>query len=153
MKTLATLILVAVFSLPALASTGNGDYIITTDGQVIVSDLSYGLFNIRVKDNDGQLMKISYAEVVSYKKGDRIFEKKELYTGNKQTGKQVFMELLRQDNGLRLYRYACEGAKCDRKSMFLEPANACKLFVFKGDQYMLEVNAANRETVLDFFSK
>jgi hypothetical protein len=154
MKTLASILLAVVISLPAMALTGHNDYVITRDGQVIVSDLSYGLFNIRVKDDDGLQTKISYADVVSYKKGERIFEKKELFTNNKSTGSKVFMELIRQDNGLRLYRYSGEGApRCERRSFFLEPATACKMYVYKGDQFLLELDATNRATVLDFFSK
>lgn len=147
--------MMALLGIPAMASIHNPEnYLVTNDGKVYFSNVSFGVFNIRITNDNGQTEKVGYSEVMSYKKGNRLFEKKDLYVNNRNTGKKVFMELIRQDNGLRLYTYNGDGpAACSKHSAFSEPVQACKFFVYKGDQYLLQLNEKNRSTVLDFFSK
>lgn len=145
MKTLAAFLLLSFYCVAAFASgEGTLDYLITKEGKVYVTELHFGLINIKGTMPDGQQVKVRYKDVVSYNHNGQIFDLKPLYVGNKDSGERVFMELISRKNGYTLYKYE-------------EPVGGGKgqarYFVFRdNDVYWLEVNRKSQKNICKFFS-
>jgi hypothetical protein len=144
MKTLAVSLLLSFFGVAALASgEGTVDYLITKEGKVYVTELHFGLVNIKGILPDGQQVKVKYKDVVSYNRNGQIFDLKPLYVGDKDSGDRVFMQLICRKNGYTLYKYE-------------EPVGGgqgqSRYFVFHdNDVYWLEVNRKNQKNICKFF--
>ena len=152
MKTLASLILVLLISIPVSANQNfPGDYIKTRDGNIYFASFNFGIKNLRARHTDGRLFKIRYADVVSYKKDNTVYEKKALYEGKMPTGKSVFMELVRQKNDLKLFRYTENGTyfDCWNLSFF---KGITRSFVYRGDEFVVELTPRNVHTICNFFN-
>lgn len=153
MRTLATLILAVLLSIPANAALNfPGDYIATRDGNMYFASFSFGLKNIRARHSDGRLFKVTYNDVVSYKKDNIVYERKSLYRNHACTGKSVFMELVAIKHDLKLYRYQEPGTYfLPEKSTFSK--GITHYYVYRGDEYLLELTPKNAPTVCGFFLK
>jgi len=151
MKTLTSLILVLLISIPVSANLNlPGDYIQTRDGNMYFATFNFGMKNLRARHTDGRLFKIRYADVVSYKKDNTVFEKKALYEGKVPTGYSAFMELVCQKNDLKLYRYKEYGTYFDCRNFSFCKGNT-RYFVYRGDEFIVELTAQNVQTICRFF--
>ncbi len=151
MKTLASLILVLLISIPVSANLNlPGDYIKTRDGNMYFATFNFGMKNLRARHTDGRLFKINYADVVSYKKDNTVYEKKNLYEGKVPTGNSVFMELVCQKSDLKLYRYKEYGTYFDCTNFSFCKGNT-RYFVYRGDEFVVELTAKNVQTICRFF--
>lgn len=146
MKTLLSIMLVALIGLSASADPGSKtEYVVTKDGKFVVAKVHFGLLKMHAKKSDGSIIKFDYKDVSTYKKNGEIYEKKPLYNNNKNTGCFVFMKVLSWRNGYGLYCYD-------------EPVNTNssikRYFIFKdGNTYWLEVDQKNSETINSFFDR
>lgn len=144
MKALFVMLFVSLIGLASVASP-EGDYLITKDGKMIVSKVRIGIFNLRVKLDNGSDLKVKYHDVISYKKDGEVFEKKPLFLDNKNTGETVFMQLVSRKNDYRLYKFNdnMSGVKTH-----------IRYYVFRDDNtFWLEVCCKNDETINKFFNE
>lgn len=151
MKTLASLVLALLISIPVSANLNlPGDYILTRDGNMYFATFNFGMKNLRARHTDGRLFKVRYADVVSYRKDNTVYEKKALYEGKIPTGNSVFMELIGQKNDLKLYRFREYGTYFDCLTYSFCKGNT-RYFVYRGDEYIVELTPRNVQTILRFF--
>jgi hypothetical protein len=145
MKTLLTILMVAILGTAVSANPGSkSDLLVTKDGKVLVADVKLGLFNINAKLADGNTMKINLKEVSSYTKDGEHFAKKPLYNEKKYSG-TVFMKLISWRNGLGLYYF---------EDPALGSTDNKRYFVFKDeDTFWLEVDPKNSDSIRNFFNK
>jgi len=146
MKTLLTILSVALFGAMVSANPGNKtDYIVTKDGKVVVAKVQLGALKINAKNFNGETMKVNYKDVLTFKKNDEVYTKKPLYEGKKNTGEMVFMRLISWRNGLSLYCYS---------DLSSSKESSKRYFVFKDENTLwLEVDSRNAENIRKFFSK
>ena len=121
------------------------EYVITENDTFIGASLDFGLSNAKITKADGEKIKIDKDEVESYLEHGRRFDKMPVYMNGKNTGKESFLELLSQRNGLKLYKF-----KCNLNSK-VENKNACMLLVFKEKDFYVQVDKANAKTIAEFF--
>jgi len=143
MKTLFLMLFVSFIGFASFASPED-DYLVTKDGKMVVSKIKIGIFSLRAKLDDGSGLKVKYNDVFSYKKDGEIYEKKALFLNDKNTGNEVFMQLVSRKNGYRLYKFNdnMSGIKTH-----------IRYYVFRDDNtYWLEVCCKNDETINKFFN-
>jgi hypothetical protein len=146
MKTLLSIVMVAIFGTMVSANPGNKtDYIVTKDGKVVVAKVKLGLLNIRAKSGEGQKNKINYNDIITFQKDGVNYVKKPLYNEKGKADCMVFMRLISWRNGLSLYCY--EELSAGTKG--------CKrYFMFKDENtFWLEVDPKNSKTITNFFNR
>jgi hypothetical protein len=122
------------------------NYVKTSDGTFFFKKVKHGISCclVGVKDN-GDKVKFEKSEILAFAKDGQLYEKKPVYKGNKQTGEMEFMAVKCIRNGLTLYEYEYISKKTDQA--------ARRYYVFKGDEYMCEMDNTNKPTLCDFFTK
>lgn len=145
MKTLLTILMVALFGASVSANPGSkADYLLTHDGKVIVATVHLGFFKIHAKPTAGGDVKVFYNDVATFRKNGETYTKKPLYNDRVKSG-MVFMKLISWRNGLGLYCY---------KDPLLGSNNNKRYFIFKDENiFWLEVDSRNAETIRNFFSR
>jgi len=146
MKKLIVLASATVFCLSGMAALpGN----ITSDAggeRVNCKKISIGTKRARITLPDGEKKVMLIDQLESYQVDGAAFEKKELYSNGKPTGKTAFMQLLKTRNGLSLY-----------KNMVLDPEIAAadkrriEYFVYQGDKLYLDVTPKVLPNAVTFF--
>lgn len=152
MKTLliSCIVLFAVFTLKANIPAPD-DYVKTTNDVLYYSKLTFGPNKARLVLDNGKRITLMNNELIAYKKNGKVYEKLPLYLNNKNTNRQVFMEVLKYTNGMKLYRY--HTYQDDVKSPYAIGATkpVDKFYVFKNGNYHLQIDEANYKTVFAFF--
>ena len=145
MKTLATILMVALISATISANPGSkGDYLITKDGKVVIAKVHLGVFKIHAKSTEGCIGEGKYKDIAFFQKNGDVYSKKPLYNGREKSG-EVFMKLVSWRNGLSLYCY---------EDPSLGVTNNKRYFVYKGENtFWLEVDSRNSETLRNFFNR
>ena len=145
MKTLVTILMVALFGAAVNASPGsNGDYVLTKDGKLVAAKVHLGFFKIHAKSTEGCVSEVSYNDVATYQKKGETYTKKPLYNGKELLG-EVFMKKISWRNGLGLYCFEDPslGAKENKR-----------YFVFKDETTLwLEVDSKSAENIKNFFNR
>ena len=146
MKTLLTIVMVAIFGAMVSANPGDKtDYLVKKDGKVVVTKVKLGFLNIHVKSVEGQKTKISYNDVTSFQKDGDTYVKKPLYNNNRNTGRIVFMKLISWRNGQSLYCF---------EEPLSSKENSKRYFIFKDEStFWLEVDSKNSGTITNFFNR
>lgn len=145
MKTLLTIMIVALFSATIIANPSDkGDYLVTKDGKLVSAKVHLGFFKIHAKSTDGCILEANYSEVSTFQKNGETYTKKPLYNGKENCG-MVFMKLVSWRNGLGLYCY---------EDPTLGSNDNKRYFMFKDENtFWLEVNSRNSETIRNFFNR
>jgi hypothetical protein len=139
-------------AIAVIASTPKGDnYVQTKNDIVYYSKISFGPTKARLILDNGKKITLMNNELIAYKKDGRIFEKLPLFVNNKPTKKEVFMEVLKYTNGMKLYRYHnyLDGYNFMYSTNSATPVN--EYYVFKNGNYHLQLDANNYQTVFNFF--
>jgi hypothetical protein len=140
MKKIVLAAIIAVFSLSAFATGAEKDYVVTKDGVVYFNKVKYGADAYLVaKNSDGLKVKFSKEEILSYRKGGEVFQKKEM-----NANESSFYKLIKTRNGFSI--------------MMNEEFNAqgelvTTLHVFKNDKYVLDITEDNVTQMLAFFQR
>ena len=143
-----------LLSLSIYASTASSaSYVITSHDTTICQQVIFGPNDISVVFENGSVVKYNQDEIVAYKSDGKQFEKKEIYINNKPSGRKAFMELVSFRNGLSLYKYRLQK---EMKSEFGKSLNDSYdrkniLYVFRNNDYYLQLTNANGANMLDYF--
>lgn len=127
------------------------EYVKTKDDVLYYSKLTFGSNKARLILDNGQKITLMNNEVIAYKKNEKIFEKMPLYNNNKKTNKEVFMEVLKYTNGMKLYRYTTYGQEVNFPYHVSSTKKVEKYYVFRNGNYHLQIDEANYKTVFAFF--
>lgn len=154
MKTL--LIISCIFMFATVTINANvppapDDYVKTSKDVLYVSKISFGHNKARLILDNGSKMTLMNKEVIAYKKDGKIFEKVFLYNNNRNTNKQVFMEIIKYTNGMKLYKYRTYEQEVNFPYSVSAPKLVEKYYVYKNGNYHLQIDKANYRTVFAFF--
>lgn len=127
------------------------DYVKTKTDVLYYSKLTLGPTKAKLILDNGNKITLMNNELVAYKKNGKIFEKVPLYIKNKNTNKEVFMELLKYTNGMKLYRYTTYEQEVNLPYSVGSTKPIGKFYVFKNGNYHLQIDEANYQTVFTFF--
>jgi len=143
-KTSALILALSLISIGSTSSQAYDDYVVTKDGNVLFSKVNNGFIHLRCKRNDGSLTKFDANEIKAYRKDGRYYEKVPYIVGSKPSSREVFMELVCQKAGLKLYIYNPASVKADNYMV--------EMYVFKDGKYFETVTPQNLKHYLDFFN-
>jgi len=145
MKKILLVALIAIMTIGMNASVSNPDYVVTEDGVSYFNKIKYGFSNYLIGVNEvGVKIKFKRENITSYKKNGEVFVKKQFIKNGKPCKGCYFMKLIKTRHGFSLYTSMCYDISGD---------NEKKCFVFKGKEFVLEVNEKNRLQMINFFSK
>lgn len=151
MKTIILSCLMMFTTLVLSATPSSPDEYVKTKNDILYyTRLTVGPTKARLILDNGKKMTLMNNEVVAYKKNGKIYEKVPLYFKDKNTNRQVFMEIIKYKNGMKLYRYNSyssfrPGFSAD------DPQPVEQYYVFKNGSYHLQLDKVNYKTVFDFF--
>jgi len=145
MKTLLTILMVALFGAAVNANPGsNGDYVLTKDGKFVAAKVHLGFFKIHAKSTEGCISEVNYNDVISFKKNGETYFKRPLYNDRKESG-MVFMKLISWRNGYSLFCFEDPSLGKDENKRY---------FMFKDENtFWLEVDSRSAENVKNFFNR
>ena len=142
----------AAFSMVAnIPGPDPDDYVKTKSDILYYSKLTLGPTKAKLILDNGSKITLMNNELVAYKKDGKIFEKVPLYYKNKPTSREVFMEILKYSNGMKLYRYTAYEQDVNLPFSAGETREVNKFYVYKNGNYHLQVDEANYKTVFAFF--
>lgn len=127
------------------------EYVKTKDDVIYYSKLKLGPTKARLILDNGDKVTLMNNEVIAYKKDGKVYEKMPLYYKNKPTGKEVFMEILKYTNGMKLYRYSTMEQEVNYPYVIGSTKPVDKFYVFKNGNYHLQIDESNYQTVFGFF--
>lgn len=142
MKKLMFVLFCCLFGL-GVAVASEPDYVVVNDQVYAVESLRVSpIFGFTGKTADGRV-RFKVSDVQSYRKNGEVYWKMPIVENGQKTGREEFMELITTRGGLAVYR----------QTKYLDSwTRADQLHVFKGSEYALTVDQANRENLLKFFS-
>ena len=144
MKKLALILSMVLLSTTFILAN-DGDYVKTKDGVYFLKNLHHGLKCCLVgKTATGEKMKFKKEDISSFCIDNVIYEKMPVYKNNIMTGEEDFMKAISYRNGLKLYEYEYISKKSNTE--------ARRYYVFKGNQYVVEIDGGNKQNVTAFFS-
>lgn len=141
-----------MFAVVALsANTAPDDYVKTKKNVIHYSKLTIGSTKAKLILDNGEKITLTNNEVIAYKKNGKIYEKVPLYYNNKSTNTEVFMEIIKYSNGMKLYRYNTyqQEVNLPYSASSIQPVE--KYYVFKNGDYHLQLDEKNYKTVFAFF--
>jgi len=144
MKKLALILSMVLLSTTFILAHG-GDYVKTKNGVYFFKNLHYGFKCCLVGTAiTGEKMKFKKDEIAAFCIDKVIYEKMPVYKNNILTGEEDFMKAISYRNGLKLYEYKYISKKSNTE--------ARRYYVFKGNQYVVEIDGGNKQNVTAFFS-
>jgi len=90
----------------------------------------------------GEKIKINKEEIVAYRKGGVVFEKKSLIENGSPCEECAFMELLSVRNDVKIYKHV---------ELDINGNSIPEIHVFIGDKYVTRVTQGNVQQILSFF--
>lgn len=127
------------------------DYVKTKSDILYYSKLTLGPTKARLILDNGNKVTLMNNELIAYKKDGKLYEKVPLYNKNKPTNREVFMEVLKYTNGMKLYRYIAFEDDVNHPLAIGSSRLIEKYYVFKNGNYHLQIDQANYKTVFAFF--
>ena len=130
-------------------------YVINDNDTILCSNITFDASHAFVTLKDGQTtMEVTQDKLKSFKMNGKIYERRILYNNYIPTEKTVYMELLGERNGLKLYVYKFNegGSWNEKKAKFKGGYEIDQLMVYKENSLYLKVPNGSIKTVLDFFN-
>ena len=130
MKKWFTLLITIGYSLVCVAGNLDSTWVVTNEGKYIVNNLSIGETNAKGVLEDGKKITIPLDQITSYSLDGKLFKKLPLYINGKLTNQMVFMELVKVQGELNLYRYS--------KWSYCPYAKVITFLLYSGNELKLE---------------
>ncbi len=139
MKTVLFFAAGLLFTFNVIAGNNNSmSYVITTNDSIACKNVVLESDAVRVDMADYTFVELQKADVKSYSVNGKVFVNLPVYRNNRSTGKYAFMEMVKENNGFKLYQYTENGSTYQ--------------FVFQNNKYYVGVTAENKSTLLGFFN-
>jgi hypothetical protein len=137
-------VLMFVCMLTYAGSIDESGYVVSNNDTILCSKVLFDFNNVQITLKNGETVKLEKDKINAFKANGKSYEKKEIFKDKKPTGEFAYMELLGQRDGLKLYCY----------KYFEGPVagyTVKSLFVYKDNNFYLQVSDNNSKTVLDYF--
>jgi len=127
------------FTFNAIAGNNSSmTYVITNNDSIACKNVVLESDAIRVDMADFTFVEMQKADVKAYSVNGKLFAKLPVYRNNKATGAFAFMELVKENNGFKLYQFSENGR--------------VQQYVFHNNKYYVGVTDNNKSTLLGFFN-
>jgi hypothetical protein len=144
MKKLAILISGTLFCLAGMAAESSDSWVVAGKDRISCDKINVGIAKARITLNNGEKMSLPVDQVESYSEDGIVYNKKMVFKNGKATGHKEFMELLKINGDLSLYRTTTFDA---------EQGTAVEVFnVYKGEDLYLKLDKKSLPSVLNFFN-
>jgi hypothetical protein len=143
MKKLFTLILAMCCCFMGFADDPAGSWVISNEGRIEGKKINIRETKTILLLENGKKLNIPNDQIKSYSLNGRVFKKLPLYLDGKITGKLVFMELVKNQNDMTLYRY--------NSSNYNPYLKIVSYLLFKGDQLVFQYDEKSNHCALNKF--
>jgi hypothetical protein len=144
MKKLAILISGTLFSLAAMAAESSDSWVKAGKETISCDKVKVGITKARITLDNGEKKILALDQIDSYASNGVVFDRKMVYKNGKPTGRTQFMELMKERDGLSLYKtmafYDDLGEAVDQ------------YIVYKGDNFYLTLDNRSIANVFSFFN-
>lgn len=143
MKKLLVIAIAAFLVGNVFAGNGSLDFVATENGTEFFKKVRHGVdaYLVGVKPS-GEKIKYSKEEVLAYTKSGKHFEKMPVIADNKITDEEKMMQLVKTENGLRVFKYA---------SFDMNGTELANYYIFKNRDYVVEIDKDNFAHLAKFF--
>jgi hypothetical protein len=143
MKKLAILISGTLFCLVGMAAESSDSWVVTAKDRISCDKVNVGIAKARITLDNGEKMTLPLNQIESYSADGIVYNKKMVFKNGKATGHTEFMQLLKINGDLSLYRTTTFnedlGTGIDVYS------------VYKGDDLYLTLDRKSMPSVFNFF--
>ena len=143
MKKLFTLFLAICYCFLGFADDPAGSWVISNEGRIDAKKVNFRETKTSLLLENGKKLIISNDQIKSYSKNGKVFKKLPLYLDGKNTGKLVFMELVKNLDDMILYRY--------NTSSYSPNLKIVSYLLFKGDQLVFQYDEKSHHCALNKF--
>ena len=145
MKKLILIAIIATVSLSAYSEPIVTDYVVTEDGITYFTKIRYGTNAYLVcKNEDGSKVKYLKNEIISFRKAGEVFQKQQIFINGKLCEDCEFLSLMKTRHGFSIYTF---------QKLNLSGVPVKHFYVYKGDQFVLEIDKNNCQQMIEFFTK
>jgi hypothetical protein len=143
MKKLAILISGTLFCLAGMAAESSDSWVIAGKDRISCDKVNVGIAKARITLDNGEKMTLPVNQIDSYSSNGMVFDRKMVYKNGKATGHKEFMELLKINGDLSLYKTTTFDA---------DLGTAVDVYnVYKGDELYLKLDEKTIPSVFNFF--
>jgi hypothetical protein len=143
MKKLAILISGTLFCLVGMAAAPSNSWVIAGKDRISCDKVNVGIAKARITLDNGEKMTLPVNQIDSYSENGMVFNKKMVFRNGKATGHKEFMQLLKINGDLSLYK----------TTTFNEDLGTAEdvYNVYKGEDLYLALDSKSLPSVLNFF--
>jgi hypothetical protein len=143
MKKLAILISGTLFCLAGMAAESSDSWVIAGKDRISCDKVNVGIAKARITLDNGEKMTLPVDQINAYSADGKVFASKMVFRNGKPTGHKQFMELIKVNGELSLYRTTTFNADLGTA---VEQYN-----VYKGEDLYLALDNKSMPSVLNFF--
>jgi hypothetical protein len=144
MKKLAILISGTLFCLAGMAAESSDSWVVAGKDRISCDKVNVGIAKARITLDNGEKMTLPLDQINSYSSDGMVFNKKMVYKNGKATGRKEFMELIKINGDLSLYKTTQFNADLGTT---VDVYN-----VYKGENLYLKLDNKSMPSVLNFFN-
>jgi hypothetical protein len=143
MKKLFTLILAICYCFLGFADDPTGSWVISNEGKIEGKKINIRETKTTLLLENGKKLNIPNDQIKSYSLNGKVFKKLPLYLDGKITSKLVFMELVKNQNDMTLYKY--------NTSSYNPYLKIVSYLLYKGDQLVFQYDEKSHHCALNKF--
>ena len=143
MKKLAILISGTLFCLAGMAAESSDSWVISGKDRISCDKVNVGIAKARITLDNGEKMTLPVNQIDAYSADGMVFDRKMVYRNGKPTGHKEFMELIKINGDLSLYKTTTFD---DDLGTAVDVYN-----VYKGDNLYLKLDNKSMPSVFNFF--
>jgi hypothetical protein len=135
MKTLSVFFMAILFCLSGMAKDSGNSWVVTNNGKIDCKKVNFGYNKARIVLENGEKTAINYNTISALSMNGKTFAKLPLYENGKPTNKMAFMELVKTQGDLSLYKLRfLEREAADPNAL------SFRYYLYNGKQMHLELN-------------
>jgi hypothetical protein len=143
MKKIFTLVLATCYCFMGFADDPAGSWVISNEGKIEGKKINIRDTKTTLLLENGKKINIPNDQIKSYSINGRVFKKLPLYLDGKITNQFVFMELVKDQNDMTLYRY--------NTSNYNPYLKMVSYLLYKGDQLVFQYDERSHHCALNKF--
>jgi hypothetical protein len=141
MKKLFTLFFAICYCFLGFADDPAASWVISNEGKVDAKKISFRETKMTLVLENGDKKIIPNDQIKSYSVNGKVFKKLPLFVDGKPSGKMVFMELVKNQNDMTLYRY--------NYSSYSPNLKIASYLLFKDDQMVFQYDEKTHRCALN----
>ncbi len=123
------------------ADNPTGSWVISNEGKIEAKKISFRETKTALLLENGKKLIIPIDQIKSYSLNGKVFKRLPLYMDGKATGQMVFMELVKIQDDMTLYKY--------NTSSYSPNLKIVSFMLFKGDQLVFQYDEKSHRCALN----